>query len=65
MSTSTGALPPVKLLSIDGGGVRGLSALVILEQILEQTNDSRKSQGFEAQEPWQVFDMIGGMGTGG
>lgn len=30
---------PVKLLSIDGGGVRGLSALVLLEQLMEVANE--------------------------
>lgn len=55
----------VKLLSIDGGGVRGLSALVILEQVMDMVNHVRKQRGLEPQEPWQLFDMIGGSGTGG
>lgn len=57
--------PPVRLLSIDGGGVRGLSALVLLEQLMEHVNDKRESQGLGKQEPWELFDLIGGTSTGG
>ena len=56
---------PVRLLSIDGGGVRGLSALVILKQIVERTNAHRQKQGLEQQKPWEMFDMMGGTSTGG
>ena len=52
--------PPVRLLSIDGGGVRGLSALVLLEQLMEHVNDQRTSQGLQKQEPWELFDLMGG-----
>ena len=57
--------PPVRLLSIDGGGVRGLSALVLLEQLMEHVNDQRESQGLQKQEPWELFDLMGGTSTGG
>lgn len=65
MASTAGEGPSVKLLSIDGGGVRGLSALVILDQIMEHSNALRKQQGLTAQEPWQAFDMMGGTSTGG
>ncbi|PMD43710.1 FabD/lysophospholipase-like protein [Hyaloscypha variabilis F] len=55
----------VKLLSIDGGGVRGLAALVILEQVMYVANDERQKLGLPRQEPWQMFDIIGGTSTGG
>jgi patatin-like phospholipase/acyl hydrolase len=57
--------PSVRLLSIDGGGVRGISALVLLEQLMEHVNDQRDSKGFPKQEPWELFDMMGGTSTGG
>ncbi|KAH6879001.1 acyl transferase/acyl hydrolase/lysophospholipase [Alternaria rosae] len=63
--TGASAPDPVKLLVIDGGGVRGLSALVILEQLMDASNEYRRDQGLEALEPWQAFDMIGGTSTGG
>jgi len=56
---------PRKLLSIDGGGVRGLSALILLEQLMDMANDLREKQNLEKQEPWEMFDMIGGTSTGG
>lgn len=66
MNTSTKASDgPVKLLSLDGGGARGLSELVILEQIMDDINNRRTKKGLATQEPWQTFDMIGGTSTGG
>ncbi|KAB8216454.1 acyl transferase/acyl hydrolase/lysophospholipase [Aspergillus novoparasiticus] len=56
---------PVKLLSIDGGGVRGLSALVLLEQLMGLINHKRENMNLPPQEPWEIFDMIGGTSTGG
>ncbi|CAI4214241.1 unnamed protein product [Parascedosporium putredinis] len=43
------------LLSLDGGGVRGLSTLGILKGIMSQLN----------RKPCEVFDLIGGTSTGG
>ncbi|KFY16292.1 hypothetical protein V492_01439 [Pseudogymnoascus sp. VKM F-4246] len=62
MATLDGQL---KLLSLDGGGVRGLSALIILEHLMDRTNRKRKEQGLDPQEPWQMFHLIGGTSTGG
>lgn len=56
---------PVKLLSIGGGGVRGLTALLVLQKIIQQTNLLRFQNDLEKQEPWEMFDMIAGTGTGG
>lgn len=52
-----------KLLSLDGGGVRGLSSIIILGEILKKVNGKRN--GSEKKEPWQEFDLIGGRSTGG
>ncbi|MCJ1269967.1 hypothetical protein MMC22_009860 [Lobaria immixta] len=47
----------------DGGGVRGLSSLLILQELMESV---RKSQGLEvAPLPCEYFDMIAGTSTGG
>ncbi|KAI9730662.1 MAG: hypothetical protein M1834_005630 [Cirrosporium novae-zelandiae] len=54
---------PSRLLSLDGGGVRGLSSVMILKHLMDGLNHKRGSQ--EKLEPWQVFDMIGGTSTGG
>ncbi|KAL8724135.1 MAG: hypothetical protein Q9166_008122, partial [cf. Caloplaca sp. 2 TL-2023] len=49
----------IRLLALDGGGVRGLSSLIILEQLME-TIDSDSPP-----KPCDYFDMIGGTSTGG
>ena len=50
-----------KILSLDGGGVRGLSIIIILKHIMRNLNRARKIE----TQPWQEFDMIGGTSTGG
>jgi patatin-like phospholipase/acyl hydrolase len=49
----------VRLLALDGGGVRGLSALMILEQLMEAVDPDAPPK------PCDYFDMIGGTSTGG
>lgn len=51
------------LLSLDGGGVRGLSSLYILRDIMAQLNHERVDE--ESLKPCDVFDLIGGTSTGG
>ena len=53
------------LLSIDGGGVRGLSTLYILQSIMDRLNQERKKTNLPAVKPCEVFDLIGGTSTGG
>ncbi|KAH8588048.1 phospholipase, patatin family protein [Bisporella sp. PMI_857] len=53
---------PVKqrsLLALDGGGVRGLSSLVLLENLMD------KVDGNNAPKPCDYFDLVGGTSTGG
>jgi patatin-like phospholipase/acyl hydrolase len=49
----------VRLLALDGGGVRGLSALIILQQLMETVNPDAPPK------PCDYFNMIGGTSTGG
>ncbi|KAF2726462.1 FabD/lysophospholipase-like protein, partial [Polyplosphaeria fusca] len=49
----------LRLLALDGGGVRGLSALMILKQLMETVNPDAPPK------PCDYFDMIGGTSTGG
>ena len=53
------------LLSLDGGGVRGLSTLLILKRLMDRTNAERKTHGFPSVKPCELFDLIGRTGTGG
>ena len=72
MAAQEFALPPHRenedglwLLSLDGGGVRGLSTLYILRSIMFRLNAERKTQGLHEVKPCDVFDLIGGTSTGG
>ena len=49
----------LNLLSLDGGGIRGLSTLHILKRLMRSV-DSKSPP-----KPCDVFDMIGGTSTGG
>jgi hypothetical protein len=51
------------LLSLDGGGVRGLSTLYILKGIMDRLKHERKQTA--NVKPCEVFDLIGGTSTGG
>jgi hypothetical protein len=49
------------LLSLDGGGVKGMSSLIILKKLMKEIGpDSRNPP-----KPCEYFDMIGGTSTGG
>jgi patatin-like phospholipase/acyl hydrolase len=48
----------LRLLALDGGGVRGLSALMILKQLIEAVNLDAPPK------PCDYFDVIGGTSTG-
>ena len=53
------------LLSLDGGGVRGLSTLYILKNIMDRLNHARGQNKLHPVKPCEVFDLIGGTSTGG
>ncbi|KAL6414269.1 kinesin light chain [Ilyonectria robusta] len=54
---------PLCLLALDGGGIRGLSELIILEEIMRRVKHDLNM----ADDPLPVdfFDLIGGTSTGG
>ncbi|KAE8402715.1 acyl transferase/acyl hydrolase/lysophospholipase [Aspergillus pseudonomiae] len=51
---------PLRVLCLDGGGVRGLSSLHILRNVMQQLGTEEKPA-----KPCEVFDMIAGTSTGG
>ncbi|SPO02864.1 uncharacterized protein DNG_05541 [Cephalotrichum gorgonifer] len=55
--------PLLRVLSLDGGGIRGKSSLIILEKIMERIRDSEGLR--EVPRPCDYFDLIGGTSTGG
>jgi len=52
-------------VNLDGGGVRGLSTLLILKALMAAVNDERIKAGQSAIKPCELFDLIGGTSTGG
>ncbi|CEN61107.1 hypothetical protein ASPCAL07771 [Aspergillus calidoustus] len=57
--------PELCLLSLDGGGVRGLSTLYVLQGIMRRVNEERKKAQLSPVKPCELFDLIGGTSTGG
>jgi patatin-like phospholipase/acyl hydrolase len=53
------------LLSLDGGGVRGLSTLYILKGLMQRLNHERREANLPVLKPCELFDLIGGTSTGG
>ncbi|RSL69726.1 hypothetical protein CEP54_002125 [Fusarium duplospermum] len=53
------------LLSLDGGGVRGLATLYVLRGIMDRLNHERENRGLPYVKPCDVFYLIGGTSTGG
>ncbi|KAL2889224.1 Vegetative incompatibility protein HET-E-1 [Ceratocystis lukuohia] len=62
-ATQPAAEPPLRILCFDGGGVRGLSSLLILERIMEHVKEAEHLS--QVPSPCDRFDLIGGTGTGG
>ncbi|KAH0847047.1 hypothetical protein AYO21_09821 [Fonsecaea monophora] len=61
--------PPLRVLSLDGGGVRGYSMLIILQELMHRVYVETEGEPPDRQtgtpKPCDYFDLIGGTGTGG
>lgn len=60
--------PPLRVLSLDGGGVRGYSMFIIIQEIMHRTFveiEGRAPKRNEIPKPADHFDLIVGTGTGG
>lgn len=60
---------PLRILSLDGGGVRGISSLYILKELMRQIAREFAASNPGVPEisprPCDFFDMICGTSTGG
>ncbi|KAH7122841.1 ankyrin repeat-containing domain protein [Dendryphion nanum] len=69
MSSSTNSGPPLRILSLDGGGIRGISSLYILKEIMAQVRRQYRVDHPDDQirqyKPSDFFDLICGTSTGG
>ena len=63
MSTALREPPKNADLLQDGGGIRGLSELILIEELLERLKAI--DQLPEVPKPADRFDLIGGTSTGG
>jgi hypothetical protein len=60
--------PPLRILSLDGGGVRGYSMFLIIQDLMHRTfveTEGRAPRRAEIPKPCDHFDLIVGTGTGG
>lgn len=59
----------LRILSLDGGGIRGYSTLLLLEALMHdifvEIHGRAPRRGEEVTKPCEVFDLIAGTGTGG
>lgn len=65
---STRAFPvarSLRVLSLDGGGVKGYTALLILKRVFRTLNDVAGRNEVALLKPCHVFDLIVGTSTGG
>jgi hypothetical protein len=67
VAESRGSRPGLKLLSLDGGGVKGLYTILVLKRLLEEVARLEEAGGQTAmrKRPCDYFDLIGGTSTGG
>jgi len=60
-----------RILCLDGGGVRGLSSLLILKKTMEEAasqalvDPSAEPSTVKVARPYDYFDIIGGTSAGG
>ncbi|KAH8425618.1 putative Patatin-like serine hydrolase [Aspergillus melleus] len=60
--------PPLRILSLDGGGVRGYSMLIILQELMYRIYvecEGKAPRRDQIPKPCDHFDLIAGTGTGG
>ncbi|KAI5293223.1 hypothetical protein KEM52_005733 [Ascosphaera acerosa] len=60
--------PPLRILSLDGGGVRGFSMFILLQELMYRTYVEINGEAPTREQipkPCDMFDLIVGTGTGG
>ena len=63
----TGQRRRLNLLSLDGGGVKGLFTILVLQRLIEEVAHIEEARGESntRTHPCDYFDLIGGTSTGG
>jgi hypothetical protein len=62
-SIAFATLALIQASKIDGGGIRGLSELLIIDHMMKRIKQEQRLA--EVPKPCEYFDMIGGTSTGG
>jgi patatin-like phospholipase/acyl hydrolase len=55
----------INILSLDGGGVKGLFSIIVLETLMEAVRQIVAPNVPDALKPCNYFDLICGTSTGG
>src|SRR5215471_8870465 len=58
------SVKPLKILTIDGGGLQAITSLLILDKLLAEIAANNKVPHLKPR-PCDVFDTIAGIGAGG
>lgn len=53
------------ILSLDGGGIKGISVIMLFVEIMNRLNTKRHTNGKSDLMPHDVFDLMAGTSTGG
>jgi hypothetical protein len=65
-SRASAAMGEKPMSGIDAGGAQAVSQLRILDHVMERkSQDDRSSSNGVVKRPCDVFDVIGGVGSGG
>jgi hypothetical protein len=59
-NSHTASRPRIRILALDGGGVRGLSSLLLLRDLIRRL----EMRGCRPLRPYECFELIIGTGTG-
>ncbi|CAF9935888.1 hypothetical protein IMSHALPRED_010378 [Imshaugia aleurites] len=65
MTDPLGPSQPLKILTLDGGGLQAISTLLILNKLLEKIAQESGVPACRKPRPCDVFDTIAGIGAGG
>jgi uncharacterized protein len=58
-------MQPIRILALDGGGMRGIIPARYLQLLENRLNEQRKAKGLPIKPLYSYFDLIAGTSTGG
>ncbi|KAH0562657.1 hypothetical protein GP486_002663 [Trichoglossum hirsutum] len=64
-SAEPGIALGLRVLALDGGGIRGLFGIIVLQSVMEEVRKIDCPESDDPLKPCDYFDLIGGTSTGG